>query len=125
MSSSTPRDDDTLWRSSSPLACERRRQLAAKGQRLYQRGCGTDLSYHCAEQFAMYHIQRGETVVAQDLLAYLETMIEQLQTDDPLDRLDATRELVGRIREQLQRKMSQFEENSVGWEEIHRDTQVN
>lgn len=53
----------------SGLAPERRAMLAEKGRRL----CGTRGRGICAESFAVYHLGRGEAVVAADLLAYLET----------------------------------------------------
>ena len=57
----------------SELAPERRAMLAEKGQRLYGKFCGTGGRGICAESFAVYHLGRGEAVVAADLLAYLET----------------------------------------------------
>ena len=57
----------------SGLAPERRAMLAEKGRRLYGKFCGTGGRGICAESFAVYHLGRGEAVVAADLLAYLET----------------------------------------------------
>ena len=56
----------------SGLAPERRSMLAEKGRRLYGKYCGTRGRGVCAESFAVYHLGRGEAVVAADLLAYLE-----------------------------------------------------
>ena len=56
----------------SGLAPERRAMLADKGRRLYGKYCGTRGRGICAESFAVYHLGRGEGVVAADLLAYLE-----------------------------------------------------
>ena len=56
----------------SGLAPERRAMLAEKGRRLYGKYCGTRGRGVCAESFAVYHLGRGEAVVAADLLAYLE-----------------------------------------------------
>ncbi len=57
----------------SGLAPERRAMLADKGRRLYGKFCGTGGRGVCAESFAVYHLGRGEAVVAADLVAYLET----------------------------------------------------
>ena len=51
---------------------DRRAMLAAKGRTLYGKYCGTGGRGICAESFAVYHLGRGESFVAADLLAYLE-----------------------------------------------------
>lgn len=53
------------------VSAERRALLACKGQRLYDKYCGTKGRGICAESFAEYHIWRGEWVVARDFLVYL------------------------------------------------------
>ena len=58
---------------------ERRALLACKGQRLYDKYCGTKGRGICAESFAEYHIWRGEWVVARDFLVYLHIQVDFLQ----------------------------------------------
>lgn len=83
------------------LSPEQRERLAHKGRLLYGKFCGTDGHGICAESFALYHIWRGESIVARDLLAYLEHCIEDLHGGDPDGRLAMTEALAGRIREYL------------------------
>ena len=71
--------------------------LAAKGERLYGKYCGTDGRGICAESFALYHIGVGEPAVAADLLDYLRGRLAELLHDDPQGRLPMTRGLVARI----------------------------
>ena len=86
----------------SELAPERRAMLAGKGRRLYGKFCGTRGRGICAESFAVYHIGRGETGVAEDLVAYLERTAAELEAADPDGRLAATRALTARIRAHIE-----------------------
>lgn len=79
------------------LTPERRVMLAHKAQRLYGKFCGTGGRGICVESFAVYHIGRGETVVAEDLVAYLDEVVMELEQYDPHNRLAATRGLVARV----------------------------
>lgn len=58
---------------------ERRAFLAQKGKILYAKYCSTKGHGICSESFAEYHIWRGEYVVVQDFLIYLEAQIIGLQ----------------------------------------------
>ena len=78
-----------------------RARLALKGRLLYGKFCGTDGRGICAESFALFHIWRGESEIAEDLLAFLESQIEALKRDDPSGRLALTEELAARIAEHL------------------------
>lgn len=80
---------------------ERREMLAEKGRRLYGKYCGTGGRGVCSESFAVYHIGRGESVVAADLLAYLESRAGDLLVADPEGRGAMTRGLIGRLRRHL------------------------
>lgn len=83
------------------LMPERRAMLAAKARRLYGKFCGTGGRGICVESFAVYHIGRGEAVVAEDLVEYLDRVIAELKQDDPSGRLAATQGLAARIRRHL------------------------
>jgi hypothetical protein len=83
------------------ISTEQRARLALKGRILYGKFCGTGGKGICAESFALYHIWRGDSEVARDLLAYLETEIQSLRGDDPKGRLALTEELAARIRRHL------------------------
>ncbi len=85
----------------TPLTAERRARLASKGRLLYSKFCGTGGRGVCAESFALYHIWRGEPIVAEDLLAFLDERIEGLRVDDPNGRLELTRALRDRLRLRL------------------------
>ncbi len=80
---------------------ERRVMLAEKGRRLYGKYCGTGGRGICSESFAVYHIGRGEPVVAADLPAYLEARAGELVAADPDGRGAMTRGLIERIRRHL------------------------
>src|SRR4051812_28077821 len=80
------------------LSPEQRERLAHKGRILYGKFCGTDGKGICAESFALYHLWRGEPVVARDLLAFLDSQAEALRCHDPDGRLAMTEALAGRIR---------------------------
>ena len=84
------------------LSPAERGRLAHKGRLLYGKSCGTGGRGICAESFALYHLWRGEPVVARDLLAFLGGRIEALAADDPEGRLAMTRELADRIRGHLE-----------------------
>ena len=79
------------------LAPERRAMLAEKGRRLYGKFCGTRGRGICAESFAVYHLGRGEAVVAADLLAYLETQAAAPEAGHH----DVTHGLIARLRHHL------------------------
>jgi hypothetical protein len=83
------------------ISAECRARLALKGRILYGKFCGTGGQGICAESFALYHIWRGESEIARDLLAYLETEIQSLRGEDPTGRLALTEELAARIRRHL------------------------
>lgn len=83
------------------LTPERRAMLAHKAQRLYGKFCGTGGRGICAESFAVYHIGRGEAVVAEDLVAYLDEVVMELEQHDPHHRLAATRGLASRVRRHI------------------------
>ena len=85
----------------APLDPARRASLAAKGRRLYGKFCGTGGRGICAESFACYHIGRGETVVAADLLAFLDGRADALAGADPGGELAMTRGLAARVRGHL------------------------
>ena len=76
----------------APLSDDRRAMLADKGRRLFGKYCGLNGRGICAESFACYHIDRGERVVAEDLLAFLEA-----QPEDAI-----TVRLIGRVRRHLE-----------------------
>lgn len=84
------------------LSPEVRARLAAKGRLLYGKYCGTEGKGICAESFALYHIWRGESEVALDLLAFLDTEIAALRVQDPDSRLESTTQLAERIRRHLE-----------------------
>ncbi len=86
------------------LSPAERGRLAHKGRLLYGKFCGTGGRGICAESFALYHLWRGEPVVARDLLAFLQARIEALGAEDPEGRLAMTRELADRIRRHLESK---------------------
>ena len=79
------------------LATDRRSMLADKGRLLYGKFCGTGGRGICAESFAVFHIGRGEAVVAEDLVAYLNDVVAELQVSDPHNRLSATLGLLARV----------------------------
>lgn len=83
------------------LTPHRRQVLADKARRLYGKYCGTRGRGICTESFAVYHIGKGEVVVAEDLLAYLESQVEALRQHDPEQRLEMTLQLVERVRRHL------------------------
>ena len=83
------------------LSPERRARLAEKGRILYGKSCGTIARRSCAESFALFHIGKGEAVVARDLLAFLSAEAAALRLDDPEGRLPLTEELAARIRAHL------------------------
>jgi hypothetical protein len=80
---------------------QRRARLAEKGRRLYRKSCGATGKRTCAESFALFHIQRGEAVVARDLLAFLAAEAVGLRRDDPEGRLAPTEALTAVIRGHL------------------------
>ena len=82
----------------SPEQCAR---LAEKGRLLYGKFCGTDGRGICAESFALFHIWRGESEIARDLLAFLEEKCASLREHDPEGRLALTEELTERVRRAL------------------------
>jgi hypothetical protein len=79
----------------------RRARLAEKGRILYGKSCGTKGKRTCVEGFALYHIRRGESEIARDLLGFLETTRDALRSSDPEGQLAGTDELVVRIRQYL------------------------
>lgn len=81
---------------------EARARLALKGRILYGKSCGTDGKGVCAESFALHHIWRGESEVARDLLAFLETEVVALRDHDPDGRLPLAVGLAARIRSHLE-----------------------
>ena len=83
------------------LTAHRQAMLADKGRRLYGKFCGTGGRGICAESFAVFHIGRCEVAVADDLVAYLDGVIAELEMADPHGRLAATRGLVARVRRHL------------------------
>src|SRR4051812_44714134 len=85
---------------------ERRTFLAQKGEILYAKYCGTQGHGICSESFAEYHIWRGEYVVAQDFLVYLESQLINLQDESCHDpqaafQLIITQALFDRIKSLL------------------------
>ncbi len=89
-----------------PVDNERRAFLAQKGKILYAKYCGTQGHGICSESFAEYHIWRGEYVVAQDFLVYLEAQLTNLQVISNTDeqaayQLTITQGLVDRIKSLL------------------------
>lgn len=84
------------------LAPEVRARLVLKGRILYGKFCGTDGKGICAESFALYHIWRGESEVAADLLAFLEAEVVALRDYDPDGRLAITEQLAARIQRHLE-----------------------
>jgi hypothetical protein len=56
----------------------------------------------CAEGFAIHHIHRGETEVARDLLAFLESELNSRRFDDSNGQLSPTEELVARVKKHLE-----------------------
>jgi hypothetical protein len=82
------------------LSGQRRASLARKGRELYADCSATGGT--CAEGFALHHIDRGETVVALDLLTFLDEQIAALRISDPEGRLAWTEALASRIRDYLQ-----------------------
>jgi hypothetical protein len=84
------------------LSPEKRARLAEKGRILYRKSCGVTGKKTCAESFALFHVGRGETEVARDLLAFLETEAGALRIGDPEGRLRPTEELAARIRRSLE-----------------------
>ena len=89
-----------------PVDDERRAFLAQKGKILYAKYCGTQGHGICSESFAEYHIWRGEYIVAQDFLVYLEcqlaSLYEHAHTDpQAIFQLTITQGLVDRIKSLL------------------------
>jgi hypothetical protein len=94
-----------------PVDEQRRAFLAQKGKILYAKYCGTQGHGICSESFAEYHIWRGEYVVAQDFLVYLESQLTNLQgksNDDPQAafQLIITQGLADRIKSLLDETQS-------------------
>jgi hypothetical protein len=83
------------------LAPAVRARLARKGRLLYGKSCGLTRGRTCAESFALYHIRKGSSVVACDLLGFLDAEVMKLKADDPDGRLAPTLELAARIRRHL------------------------
>jgi len=83
------------------LTPHRREVLAVKGRRLYGKYCGSSGRGICAESFACYHLDRGQPLVAADLLAWLRERLNALELADPDDRRAMTEGLVGRIEAHL------------------------
>jgi hypothetical protein len=81
------------------LSPEHRTRLAEKGRLLYAKSCQAAGTKTCAESFANDQIQRGQTQVVIDLIAYLEGEAERLRRHDPEGRLTSTLELAARIRD--------------------------
>ena len=50
----------------------------------------------------MFHIARGEPIVAWDLLTFLDTEAHALRQNDPEGRLAATEDLAANIRRALE-----------------------
>ena len=80
--------------------------VAKKGKILYAKYCGTQGHGICSESFAEYHIWRGEYVVAEDFLVYLEAQLSVLDEkaySDPRAalQLTITQGLVDRIKSLL------------------------
>ncbi len=86
----------------TPLTSERRTFLALKGRLLYGKYCGTDGQGICAENFAIYHLQRDEGEVVAEFLAFLELQIADLRRADPERRMAMTESLAARIRRHLE-----------------------
>jgi hypothetical protein len=89
-----------------PVDAERRAFLAQKGKILYAKYCGTQGHGICSESFAEYHIWRGEYVVAQDFLVYLESQLTELReraisSSRTAFQLTITQGLVDRIKSLL------------------------
>ena len=80
---------------------DRRAMLAEKGRTLYGKYCGTGGRGICAESFAVYHLGRGESFVAADLLAYLECRAAELRDADPEARQAMTAGVIARLRAHL------------------------
>jgi hypothetical protein len=95
---------------------EQRARLAEKGRILYRKSCGAITKKSCAEIFAQHHIDRGETEVARDLLAFVDSEAEALRADDSDGRLAITEELARRIRGRLLRALSEGETAPAGRE---------
>lgn len=87
------------------LTPHRSEVLARKGRTLYGKYCGTSGRSTCAESFACYHLGRGQSLVAVDLLGWLRERVEALRRDDPDNRLAMTEGLVGRIEGHLRGAM--------------------
>ena len=90
----------------------RRAFLAQKGQILYAKYCGTQGHGICSESFAEYHIWRGEYVVVQDFLVYLDAQLidlnEQSQSNlQAAFQLSITQGLVDRIKSLLGEVLSE------------------
>ena len=52
----------------------------------------------------LFHLGRGEAIVAWDLLAFLDTEAQALRQNDPEGRLAATEDLAANIRRVLEVK---------------------
>ena len=61
------------------LSPEQRARLAAKGRILYRKTCGIAGTKTCARSFVLFHLGRGEAIVAWDLLAFLDTEAQALR----------------------------------------------
>ena len=86
----------------SPSADSRRAWLALKGKLLYGKYCGTQGEGICAENFALYHLRKGECESVRDFLAFLDEQIASLTQHDPHGRLAMTQRLAERIRWHLE-----------------------
>ncbi|MBA3868029.1 MAG: hypothetical protein H0X30_02640 [Anaerolineae bacterium] len=97
----------TLYRADEVYVDEERRTfLAQKGKILYAKYCGTKGHGICSESFAEYHIWRGEYVVAQDFLIYLDSQLISLRAQVCVNsqaafQLTITQQLVDRIKSLL------------------------
>ncbi len=89
---------------------ERRAFLAMKGQLLYGKYCGTRGEGICAENFALYHLRRGERIVVEDFLAFLETQAAALRAAGPSARQMITERLLARLRQHMAAPASAWEE---------------
>lgn len=80
---------------------ERFEFLRLKGRLLYGKDCGTHGEGICAENYALYHLARGEIDIVHEFLAFLESQVLALLEADPEGRLAMTERLLQRIRAQL------------------------
>jgi hypothetical protein len=79
----------------------RRAWLALKGRLLYGKYCGTQGEGICAENFALYHLRKGECESVRDFLTFLDEQIATQTQHDPDNRLAMTQRLAERIRRHL------------------------